>query len=64
MIDNETWYHLKLERDDDTIYASVDGGDPISLTLPEDLPITNVGLLAGSSGYGVFDHLLVLGEEE
>ncbi len=64
MIDNETWYHLKLERDDDTIYASVDGGDPISLTLPEDLPITNVGLLAGSSGYGVFDQLLVLGEEE
>jgi hypothetical protein len=62
MIDNDTWHHLKLERNGDAIYAQVDDQTPVMIASPEDLTITNVGLLAGSDGYGFFDHLRVSGE--
>jgi hypothetical protein len=62
MVSNDTWHQLRLERDGDTLRASVDSHDPVAIALPEGLTITHVGLLAGSDGYGFFDYLRVSGE--
>jgi hypothetical protein len=54
-----TWYRLRLETAGDTLSASVDGGEPLTATLPTASTGQGVGIYAGFDGFIFFDDIQV-----
>lgn len=60
VLERGEWYQLRLEREDNTLHTSVNGGKPLTISLPAGALDGYAGLYACSRGDAFFDNLRLI----